>query len=96
MPYFLSLYNVFITQRYPCSMKNADFDVGNADWRALASPKFDTWEKCQEWCETQPVANAFVWVEDLQLCLPKTGTVKIKALPPDAGLTTWSGVVPCP
>ena len=45
-------------------MANVDFDNGNDDWKALDIPKFGTGKKCREWCETQPVANAFVWVAD--------------------------------
>ena len=94
MPQYLSLFNVFITQRYLCSMENVDFDVGNDDWKALDIPKFETGDECRDWCDTQPGANAFVWVEDNNLCFAKTGDVKIKPVP--GGLTTLGGKLPCP
>ena len=75
-------------------MENVDFDVGNDDWKALDIPKFETGDECRDWCDTQPGANAFVWVEDNNLCFAKTGDVKIKPVP--GGLTTLGGKLPCP
>ena len=75
-------------------MENVDFDVGNDDWKALDIPKFETGDECRDWCDTQPGANAFVWVEDNKLCFAKTGDVKIKPVP--GGLTTLGGKLPCP
>ena len=87
---------VRINQRYSCSMRNIDMDVGNDDWKALDVPKLSNSGECRDWCATQPGVNGYLYVSNTKDCFAKTGDVKMMNLPVPRTITTYGGVLPCP